>query len=62
MPRKRLTVELPVCEVCGHIGKLPIGQFSGKGFCTGAMLNRHKRTAMKPRLFVEASASLKAVA
>jgi hypothetical protein len=54
----RRQVELPVCEVCGHVGKLPIGLFSGKGFCTGPMENRHKRTPMVHRVFKEAKASV----
>jgi hypothetical protein len=54
----RRQVELPVCEVCGHIGKLPIGLFSGKGFCTGPMEDRHKRTPMVHRVFKEVRASV----
>lgn len=53
----RLEVELLVCEVCGHVGKLPIGLFSGKGFCTGPLDARHKRTPMKARIFKEVAAA-----
>jgi hypothetical protein len=49
----RRQVELPVCEVCGHIGKLPVGLFSGKGFCSGPKDAQHKRVPMKPRVFRE---------
>lgn len=52
----RLQVELPCCEVCGHVSKLPAGFFSGKSFCTGPIENRHKRTPMKPRVFREVAA------
>lgn len=53
----RLQVELPVCEVCGHVGRLPIGLFSGKGFCIGPMTDRHPRVPMKPRVFREVQSS-----
>ncbi len=53
----RLQVELPVCDICGHIGKLPAGLFSGKGFCSGPKDAQHKRVAMKPRVFKEIRAS-----
>jgi hypothetical protein len=56
----RLQVELPVCEVCQHVGKLPAGLFSGKGFCSGPKDAQHKRVAMKPRVFREVQSRVEA--
>ena len=48
-----LSIELPVCGRCRHVGKLPIGLFSGKGWCTGPKEAPHKKQRMQPRRFVE---------
>lgn len=52
----RLEVELPVCDECGHVSKVPAGLFSGKGFCSGPIDAQHKRVPMKPRVFKEVKA------
>jgi hypothetical protein len=54
---RRLQVEMPVCLQCNHVGKLPAGLFSGKGFCSGPKDAQHKRVPMKPRVFREVRAS-----
>ena len=44
-------VTLPCCEVCGHVGKQPNGNF--RSFCTGPRGQMHKRTRMELRTFRE---------
>ena len=48
-----LEVDLPCCEVCGLVGKIPTGASSGRNTCVGPVGARHKRTTMKVRRFVE---------
>jgi len=48
-----LEVDLPCCDVCGRVGKLPIGYAPGVHACVGPRDAPHKRTAMKARRFVE---------
>lgn len=60
MARTPLTVELLSCPVCGHVGKIPVGLFDGKGFCTGPRSAPHKRMKMTPKKFVEVLAPAEA--
>jgi hypothetical protein len=55
-PTKPLEVALPVCPVagCRHIGKLPAGAWSGKGWCSGPDGEQHRKVRMETRTFVEA--------
>jgi hypothetical protein len=48
-----LTVTLPVCPVesCRRIGKIPIGHFGGKEFCSGPIGEGHKKVRMKKATF-----------
>jgi len=48
-----LTVELPVCPIghCRRIGKIPVGHYGGKEFCSGPMGNTHKKVRMQKRTF-----------
>lgn len=49
---KVLTVDLPVCELCGHVGKMPnIGKEMAL-FCRGPSGNPHKRQRMVQHVFV----------
>jgi hypothetical protein len=52
MTRTPLTVSLPVCPSCGHIGKLPIA-LSRKDWCNGGIKAQHKAIKMQPRTFAE---------
>lgn len=49
-----LEVELPVCDICGRVGKAPnAGSFASA--CTGPIGNTHKRRWMRLSRFVEAT-------
>jgi len=47
-------VELPVCEQCGHVGRMPNGNYGGATWCTGPGKQHHKRIRKTMRRFVEA--------
>lgn len=51
-----LRVELPVCRICGHIGKLP-AHITRKDYCAGGVHMPHKAVKMQKRLFIEAPAA-----
>lgn len=46
-----LRVELPVCPQCHRIGKIPVGYYGGKEFCSGPMGQGHKKVRMTKRIF-----------
>lgn len=46
-------VELPICEECGHIGKMPAGIYGNKTWCLGPNADRHKKVAKRLYRFVE---------
>ena len=50
---KPLTVELLVCPICEHVGRLPSTSMGIKGYCTGPALEPHKRVKRKTRRFQE---------
>jgi hypothetical protein len=50
---KLLTVELLVCPICEHVGRLPSTSMGIKGYCTGPTLEPHKRVKRQPRTFRE---------
>jgi hypothetical protein len=52
-PPKPLTVQLPVCEICERVGKIPGGSFRGHNVCIGPVDAMHPRRKMKLRKFVE---------
>jgi hypothetical protein len=57
MPRKLLTVELPVCDRCGRVGKVPAAQFAGKDMCTGPANAPHSKVRTKKVRFQEVAGS-----
>jgi hypothetical protein len=48
MPRREVT--LPVCELCGQVGPLPVS-VARKDHCNGGLKNRHKQIRMVPVKF-----------
>ena len=59
----RLYVELPVCEECQRVGKIPqhgMGRSKMAEYCTGPLEHRHSKRKMSHRLFVESRAKVKA--
>jgi hypothetical protein len=52
----QLEVWLPVCEVCGQIGKVPMpnGNRGYVAFCTGPASDSHHKVHMQRRRFIEA--------
>lgn len=46
-------VHLPVCEVCGHVGKMPAGIYGNKTWCLGPNTERHKKAKKELYRFVE---------
>lgn len=46
-----LSVVLPVCPVCEHIGKIPFENFGGRITCSGPIAAPHRRVNMKPVRF-----------
>jgi hypothetical protein len=50
-PTEGVEVVLPRCPSCGRVGKIPIGHFGGKEFCSGPMGEGHKKVRMKKAAF-----------
>jgi hypothetical protein len=49
-----LEAELPVCEICRRVGKLPLGSAGRiKTYCSGPAGSPHKPTRMTTKLFRE---------
>ena len=48
-----LKVELPCCPTCGMVSKVAVQNYPGQSFCLGRRGERHKRTRMESKTFVE---------
>lgn len=46
-----IEVELPVCPICGHVGKMPAGIFGDKTWCRGPNKAQHPRERKVPHHF-----------
>lgn len=46
-------VDLPCCEICRRVGKLPADASGRKDICTGPQGSPHARTPMVARTFME---------
>ena len=51
VPEAAREVELPVCPICGTVGKQPSQGTPGKFFCVGPKGGTHKKTAMIPAVY-----------
>lgn len=46
-----LEVQLPICLECQRVGKIPVGHYGGKEFCSGPIGHGHKKVRMKKATF-----------